>query len=348
MATLLTMVNGLLSKLRLSDPVTTIVLTDPMIVALVGCLNDAAEEVLQDRTWDFDVRHDGRAEYPAKTSGTEGTFTQGSGYASIDFSYLTYANLVGPFRTHITIDNTAPRGDLQYTYLIDTAEPILGAGLLRHDIVLYQRYWEPSATGTLSWTTYSNEHILPTTVRRVLSVRHEDQPLKLQFIDREIDYDRMEPRPVDTVQDTSSLVMVGGSSENTSSEYYGVSPGLYPPAAATNGIVMMIDVVPEYRLYLDYTYVYRHAEMASDDDTLAHVPDVVVSIIESVALQKAYESEIKPDPQLASLLAVRNNSRIVRAWSQMHPQPLARNPAREYGAVPMQGYHSRWDSQTIP
>jgi hypothetical protein len=334
MATLLTMLNDLFGLLS-EEPITSISATDARTQAMIVLLNKATTVVLESRVWSFDKRTDGEAAIGGTVSGATVTHLSarvmvtesGTGASAALFDP---GNMAVRFR--VTDDTVRP--SLSYKVVSVNTVGVLYIVTLATDWVGEQSLLTASRT----WTVYTTDFILPSTVRKVLSVRDEEQPLQLYFTEDEIFTDRYSPRPLDDTGEVS-CVIVGGT--ETSSFEVGTSTAL-------TGMRMRVLPVPEDDTMLYYSYVYRHPAMTSATDTLVAVPDNVIRLIVDKAFYYCLSSNIESDIVKARRVEKQYRIDWLAAEKEDIEAPNRRRVLNPSGTLFTRHPNSRWESRQVP
>jgi hypothetical protein len=359
---LLEMVNSVLGKIR-EERITAISASNLVVTEVIDLINDAGSEILEGNDWSFDVRHDGQMYWPHRDNGLGATF----GFIA-DLIYTnTKADVVtlpytGNDSTGELFENPAetafrmsdplrsrivPMGGGNGTIPDNTSWAISTLQYIatRFDVTLANNLYTPTSAGE-SYTIYANEQVLPTTVRQVLSVRNEERDLPVEFIDRDIEFNSVIPRPHISFSDNTEVIFVGSNITSTS-RTGGNWPVLLGEAAATTGTGAMIWPVPETDKHLHYSYRTQHADLSADADEWTGVPKNVIGAIEWLATQKAYDSHIRNDPKAGTRAERQVEKRIARALMNDNAQPNRRRIPRAYHPNRTGDVRRRWASQTI-
>lgn len=332
------MVNDLRAKARSGEVLTTIASTDEESAMMVRTLNRAARTVLESHQWPFDVRDDGHVLFDAPFTISDATGstvlkdnTNVSWASQADYAEIV-ARLHGdPWRLLFTDAATYPNT----SYRVLNASGIAFSGGTV-SLLISPGYLDATTNVEPDLYFFQNEALLPTTVRRVLSVRHQERPLQLDFVERHVAFDRAVPRQFDRTGQPE-WVYVGGSVTST----YDTDQA----TAGTTGIGMMVWPLPNERTKLDYSYVYRHPELVNATDTLAGVPDRIVDLIVDRAWLYMLTSNAESDPALANQVRADWDAEYAEAKRQMRTDPLRRRiPHRGFRRSPW----AEWDQQEIP
>lgn len=331
--TLLELVNRLRILLRSGEARGSISLVDEETATEVGLVNDAAEEVFSEHSWEFLKFHDGQAFFPGKHE-TVGATTVSRGSSIIVLApsapAVPIAQQGNSFRARTVVTTASQFPDVAYTVAqISTSADFR--------LTLDNRYRGPSGSGTETVVLFCHEAILPTTVREVLSIRQtEGASIRFDTIHRTKDFDEFYPEIGDNFSDQVRDVAVGDSFPITSVDGETVVRNLgmtiYP--AADTGVL------------LDYSYVYRHPRLADETDTFVGIPSEAEEYIVHKAYELALSSNIESDPRMAAFVARRNEGRLVRlkqrdlvdAGRRRVPTPFGRygrrHDAVEYRGIP--------------
>jgi hypothetical protein len=357
---LLEMVNSVLGKLR-NERITTISATDELTTEVIGLLNDAGSEILEGHDWSFDVRHDGMMFFPQSQSGTNGQFGGATKWVSPTTATLTYsgdddAGEIFENAAAIALAAFRMAGDRFRTRIIPTGSSDGGNtswivtdiayGATEITLTLQNNLYLTTdiATGTNAWTTFANEHVLPSTVKQVLSARHEEQPLTIEFVDKDLEYDQMLPRPFDYFTSTPEIMYVGMTV--TSTEMDASFPDNDTVAAVT-GMGAAVWPIPNADVRLNYSYRVQHADLAADTDAWDGVPNNIIRLIEWKAYQFACQTGIEDDQKRAILAEREVERRLARALGNDGAQPNRRRVPTTFGAYRVSNPRRRWASQTI-
>lgn len=288
--TALELVNRVRRRLRWGD-VSNV--TDTQSVAILDLVNGAVADVLDEKQWESDIRHDGVIRTMPAVDVTDLALNAGNSTAiSLSLGvyirnepplfgqneYLTGAKIL---RMEYTGDTVSADADLVGTvWRIAIAQKVLGAALMTLDAG-----WAGTTSSSTSKARFFVcEYLLPDTVKQVISVRHQGEPLTLEHIDAAATWDRAVPRLSDDYGEPY-WVGVGGYDLNTYSvnalgtgnEHDQTEPRLR----------LILYPVPTTQLRIDYSYYYRHPRLVSKDDVLAGVPAGLVEDIVKLAVGDA-------------------------------------------------------------
>lgn len=276
-------------------------------LTLLRCVNEAKDNVLETRAFDFDARHDGVL--VTKHSQTNSAST----VANDSTSYTGVAVTAGDYvwRIVVTNDSATVPNQASTAYRIVSLNPVTGVGTLD------SAYLGATQPGTAEILMYVSEYKLPDTVRDVLSVRFQHQDVRLIQVPRDESFFSVVTRHHDQMTDTPDLVAVGSQVTPTyDSRGSSVAPGL--------GLLVYPAPLNGYRL--DYSYLYRHPQLSASQD-LENVPDNVVHDIILKAFAY-YEQSTGKDPDLAAASNNLSEVRISQVYNQNAPDPLRHRPLR--------------------
>jgi len=356
---LLEMINAVRGKLR-EERIASISTTDLLTTEIIGLINDAGSEILEGNDWEFDVRHDGMIWFPSSQTGTVATFTNTSIVENATTLSVLYSNdnasgeifedtdaidLAGyrcsgnRLRARI-IFGDSPKGNTSWI-LTNVDKAALGFLL-----TVGTRFRMPITTAPV-WKTYANEYVLPTNVKDVLSIRNEEEPVALEFSNREIDFDNHIPRSTDTFGSLPEIAIVGGTITSTARTSVASSWINISDAEAVTGPGLMIWPIPDADVHLQYSYRVQHADLAAATDEWDGVPANILHAIEWKAFQFALESGIQNDPDTARQVEAKVARRINSAMGKQSRQPNRRRVPRTFAGYGYRNPRRRWASQTI-
>jgi hypothetical protein len=359
---LLEMVNSVRGKLR-EERIATISSTDLLTTEIVELINDAGSEILEGDDWEFDVRHDGRLWYPASQSGTHGLFGShwdDAVYENETTVFLFYQDDTDPGDVFEDMDLAGFRcsGNRMRARVVPTdssfgntswiiSTVIKGANSFRLTTADNLYFTAPAQADPGDWTTYANEVVLPSAVKEVLSVRNEEEPIRLEFADREIQFDRAIPRSTDSFGSVPEVVIVGGTITSTARVSTGNPWDTISDETAVTGTGCMVWPIPSADIHLEYSYRVQHADLSEDTDEWSGVPQNVIRMIEWRAFQGALDSGIQNDPEAAQRAERQVEKRRLRAQASQSRQPNRRRIPTAFGTRGHSRSRARWASQSI-
>jgi len=357
------MVNAVRGKLR-EERTTAQAITDAsddLNTEIIDLINDAGSEILEGNDWPFDVRHDGELFYPASQSGTNAQFgpqvgtaiysnttsililTSGdtdSGEVFEDFDLASFrcsgnrarVRIIGP---DTNFGNTS--------WIVTNVENASGIGLT---MTTSANLYFPTPATNGAWTTYANEVVLPDTVKEVLSVRHEEKDIALKFVDREIQFDHVVPRPSNRFGSVPEVVLVGGTITSTARGSL-VAWSTISAEAAVTGTCAAVWPIPDTDTHIQYSYRVQHSDLSAATDAWTGVPSNVIGMIQDLAVQKAYDSGIQNDPVMGARIERNVEKRRQRARNSLMSQPNRRRVPAGFGTRRSGGERRRWATQEV-
>lgn len=280
MSTALVLLNRLLAKARY-DQVTTIA-TDDLTTAMMSELNHALRIVLEERTWNFQVRSDGelllRPSY-VETTGTCNTIGANITINASDVSPVS-ADLAGAFKTSFVFTGSSAYSDTTFDLV---ACRLSGATSLSGTLA-----FSPStAITSTGWSIFIYQYALPDTVRQVLEIWHQEEDMEI-YQEDEHDFRRLVPRPYDQYGEQPRVAFLGGTLTST------VTNSSLLTGTEYNAI--RIWPVPGTEEILHYRYVKRQGDLSAATDTVDGVPLSVEDLVVQLAYARQLQS-IQKDPQ---------------------------------------------------
>jgi hypothetical protein len=229
---------------------------------------------LNTRVWDFDIREDGVLVTRPTISLTGAIVTNGSTtfLANTSESQAAYTGS-NDLVARVLVPADATEGDTAYRLSSATvAGGVLGA--------VMDAGWLGSTSSAAAATVFFQEMLLPATVRLLVEVRYQRQPVTLRQVERHGHVFDFLNRPHDRIGGDPEMVYWGFQAVATktsasATEYRGLGIGIYP--------------VPATAYRLDYSYAPLRADLTSPSDELAGVPDDVVDLIVDLAY---YDSKL--------------------------------------------------------
>jgi hypothetical protein len=245
--------------------------TNPEHVATLNALNMAKEEILGNRRWEFDLRHDGQLMTKASTSSrnVSATFTNaaGSSSATLDLISLTASSEMFGDR----VVRVVPTGSLAYG---GTALRVNNAIATSTTAAVSLPVTLPDANTAVACNVIWAEYLLPDTVREVVRASHEETPLRLDMIDPTVTFDELVPA-LSWESGSPRILSIGGFDLAT---YDG---------SATMGVPKLRSIVwpvPDDEYVITYSYYYMHPDFTSGASVLDGVPANVTNDIVWLAL----------------------------------------------------------------
>jgi hypothetical protein len=328
MPTFLEMVNNLFLNLR-DDQITSFGDTDRTLAAK-KLINEAAREVVNGHEWSFNLREDKVAYFPAAITGTTASVIKNSTIGTLNDA-TTSSVLYGRDR----------RTKLMFTD--DTEHPNTSYPVADLSVDANQTFTLVDAYRGVTHTSggfifYIHELALPADVFQVVSVRNEEGPIQVEFVEKGTQFDAVVPRVTDSLQDRPYKVYVGGTLRTTSIAGTGT--------AYRTG--MMVWPIPSDDVVLKYSYVRRADTLSDEDDELIGVPDEITDIIEWVAFQKALMGNMEDDPRRGNTLFKENEYRIKKAQSRDRPAMMRRKCMMPFVSRGLGRYaYRRWETTEV-
>jgi len=263
--TALTIVNRVLRRHRQED---VSALTEPLPKVVLDAVNESAREIVAERNWPWNVRSDGVLVTKPPITGTDASIFNGASA----FATLAYAgdieDVTGEFVARVSFPEDATYGDTSFRVV----SAVKTTGL----VATIDAQWPGTTvvTTTADYSIFIAEYLLPDTVSKVVSMRHEQTPLRVQEVAPWTSFDELVPRPQDTTDDMPSFVAIGGS-----------AVGTYNSTAGDPKLRAMLWPVPSEALVIHYSYHYRPPAMTVVTDSLPF-PDEIVDVVVDLAFAK--------------------------------------------------------------
>jgi hypothetical protein len=290
---------------------TTATVTDGSAPTLLDFVNEAAREVFETAEWEFLTRHDGELAVVPRTAYT-GTFTATLNSTTVsNIAQNAYATYYGAFRSRLVLTEHATHGGTSFAIATATHPAA-------DDVYTLETAFPGATTSGLNGFVYVVDYQLPATVRDILSVRHEENELKLEFVDKTFTFDSMEPAAHLVTDNQPQIIYVGGSVKAT------VTSG-----TATTALGIMVWPVATEKYVLSYSYRYLHPELSAAADVL-DAPSVIVDLIVDKATAKAYRSAVFNDPEMAQQIELDVARRFQRLLGANNPAPQRRMILRSH------------------
>jgi hypothetical protein len=271
--------------------------------ATLDAINTAVDEVCSSRRWEFDIRRGQMTLRPRKQAATGETLTAtavaGATNITVDYTATTLTEATKDFFA-------SPGDDYRYiTRVLPTGSSEYGNTAFRVMTATAQTSTTNAKIDTEVGTAFSDvtaelfyaEYVLPDTVRSVIRVTHQDDPVTLEQVDATVAFDELYPRP-QIEFGTPEVVSVGGFEPATRSDAtVSFDPGSGTLTTMTDaqmapGLRMTVWPVPDEAYVLDFTYHYRHPELTATTSTLEGVPpEIVDQIVDlaAIAMKGYYE-----------------------------------------------------------
>lgn len=331
----LAMVNQVRRRLR--EQSLTAFDTGELTTVVKDLVNEASREVLDSHEWSFMLRDDGQAFFPGLIE-TDPTLSialskyQSSG-SLWNGSFADSNRWTTPRKSTLVVTGSA---DLpNQTYDLTNISSSVGI-----PFTISNSYYGTSiaAVDGTAFTVYCNQMALPANVKQVLSVRNEEAPVRLEEVEKYIQFDSIVPRPLEGTSSKPDIVYVGSTVRGTS--YNGSTP------LQSAGI--MVWPVPSSDVLLKFSYVARPDEMTTETDFLEYVPDDAEDLICWRAFEKALDSNIEDDPDRALRVRSNNEARTMRLLEADEVGRSRRRVLTPFRNSWMPGPYSRWATSPIP
>ncbi len=215
MATALQLVNRVRRLHRFGDASN---LSDNLSVGLLDRVNNALETVFEERTWQFQIHNDGFINTTPLIESTTGEFVSVTSKQTAFAMSGSPLNFIdsdpSPFGDDrlmelVLLTNFITGGEVPFSgtsFLVDNGNLNSSADTMNG---VFFEPW-PGASAIATYQFFVRQYILPTTVRSVLSVKHQEQPVQLFFTEEFLDYDQVFPRPWDHTGDPQFVIVVAG------------------------------------------------------------------------------------------------------------------------------------------
>lgn len=280
--TALTLVNRLLRRHRLDDVSN---FTSPEAVLALELVNTAIRELLAARDYQWNVRSDGALTLLPTITGSSGltisTSTPTAGTITSFSDDIT--DVTGDFVARLLATDAA---DHSTTALVVESASLSGTTLS----LTFNGGWPGATVSSGAYKFFISEYLLPDTVAKVVSVRHQGTPLRLYEVDPHATWDTWMPRPHDTEGDDPLIVATGG----TAVASYDSDSDM----DADRQIRFMVWPVPNDTLLLNYSYKERMTELSATTDKLYAPLEFTDDVIDR-AEAKSYAGAWGNDPDLS-------------------------------------------------
>ena len=214
MSTALQLVNRSLARVRENKVNDSGTFTSRRGLDMLEFVEEAKRDILETRIWEFDRRHDRLYLHPQ----TESTvISVVNDLTTVGIVGIGTVEVTGEFETRLIVTEDSAYGN--------TSFPLDGATNASGTLVGTLRETWKGTTFTASGTGYlfNASYLIPrhatsatnTTdtkekYRQILSVTHQERPLKLVFVGHDMELDRLVPRRHDSIGSDPRVVYVGG------------------------------------------------------------------------------------------------------------------------------------------
>ena len=324
--TSLTMVNRLLRRHGYEDYSTFALPETKLALDLV---NQAIRDLLSVRDYPWNIRNDGTVVLKPSHSGT---FAGGLPINTVDPDTFQITNfgvthstteVFGNFVTRLIITNAT---DFPNTPILVSWGNILALNLF---VNLYENY--PGVTVTNGdWKFVIYEYLLPDSVAKVISVRHEEQPIRLVEVQPHQSWDEWIPRPHDN-EGEPIIVGVGGMARSTVE----ASDLATANANRVTRLRLMVYPVPDATMLLQFSYKERLTELSATTDTLIAPSEFVDDVIDRAEALSNMTQRFN-DPDLAQQQIRNSLLNSNRKWENSVVDPARRHPlrAQDFASTP--------------
>jgi hypothetical protein len=283
MSSALVLINRLRAKAR-EEQVTAFATSDDLHIALLSELNQAIRIVLEERTWNFQVRSDGTLKTKTGYVDTTQDVSVLGAIFTIPLSAATQSDLSGDFITSFQITGSPTHANTVFDFIgcsTDAVSSTTGRTSFAPPAVLGFEITE-------GFTLAHYQFALPATVRSILEIWHQEENIEI-FQEHESDFRTLIPRPFEDYGSMPRVAFIGGTGNVTSSN---TTSGT--PTGAVRNLIKLWPI-PGTEELLNYRYVYRQADLSAETDSVDGVPQTVEDLIIQLAYARQLQS-IQADP----------------------------------------------------
>lgn len=303
--TALEMVNRVLRRHR-QDEVSAF--SEPLPKSVLDAVNEAAREIVSERNWPWNVRTDGVLTTTPAYTGDDAALTHGVNVFAVQSFSAGTSPLAGDFVTRIVLPSDASFGDTAFRV---TEVATSGGGVVGYIETTWPGTTKVSIGNYHTYKLFACEYLLPATVGKIVSVRHEAAPLRVTELDPWVTFDELIPRAHDTMSDSPEFIGVGG-----------MALGTHTGTPGTKKLRMLVWPVPSESLVLHYTYQHRPAAMAVVTDYL-DFPDEIIDVVVDLAFAKTQMNMVGNNPTAGAA-----NMRMAMQTAAAKYQNNASDPSR--------------------
>lgn len=310
--TALTMVNRLLRRHGWEDYTT---FTEPETLLALDLVNQAIRDLLMMRDYPWNIRSDGTLRLRAPLEDTDDGCTVTAASATIAAgSYSgTETDYTGGANAGVTVSKLLVTGASSHT---TTAMQVLSVEEFGGALVCTLNGAFPGGNQTnKAFRFYFDEYVLGDTVAKVVSVRHQDQPVRLLEAPAHTPLDEILPRRHDAYG-PPELVAIGGTATATYDE------GAVD--AGTEGLRLVVWPPPDARYMLNYSYKERIAALTTTTSTLV-APDEFVDDVIDRAEALSNMTQRFNSPELAQQQLRNTMLTAERKWTNSQVDPSRRH-----------------------
>ena len=256
--TALTMVNRLLRRHGYED---ISAFGDPSDLLALDLINQAVRELTSERDYPWNVRNDGELRILGKQESTAGGWnflSASSAIVSTGFTG-TIGDYIGTGNGGSVVARAVVTGAPSFESTAMVVDGLNDAGSLIVTLASDHPGFV-SASTDYNYKFIFTEYLLPNDAAKIISVRHQDEPLRLLEIEPYTPFDEVFPRPHDYEDGNPEVVMIGGQAEAT----YDAGSS----ATANKRSRLMVWPVPTTTTMLNYSYKERIAEMSATTDVV--------------------------------------------------------------------------------
>lgn len=311
--TALTMVNRLLRRHGFEDYVA---FTAPETLLALDLVNQAVRDLLAQRDYPWNIRSDGVLRLYDTVSATSGasvsagsttlTITSATG-SSTDY---TGGSAAGELVARVQFTDSTLYGETEFRVIdLDIATGTMTATLAQAI---------PDAVSDGAYKFFFNEYLLTDTVAKVLSVRHEEQPIRLMEVGPHAAFDELMPRPHD-IDGEPEVVMVGGLSTSTS----------VTGTTAAQRLRLMVWPIPDEDYLLKFSYKERVSELTTTTSTLVAPAEFVDDVIDRAEALSNMTQRFNA-PELAQVQFRNATMTAERKWVNSVLDPNRRHSLRPH------------------
>jgi hypothetical protein len=295
---------------------------EPETLLGLDLVNQSVRELLAERDYPWNIRNDGELKVFAQLTGDASADTPGTDNSVVDLSGLgatgvtsfTGGTNAGTVVARILFTNATSFSD---TAMIVRSGTLPVAGTIR--LQLESEFPGGAVTAT-SWKVFFSEYLLPNTVSKVISVTHQNEPVRLLEAPPYSRFDELIPRPHDNEGANPDVVMIGGQGVAT----YNADSN----AVASKRYRLMLWPIPTTATLLHYSYKERLAELTATDDLLV-VPTEFADDVIDRAEALSNLTQRWNDPALAQMQMANSRITAERKWVN-----ATQDPSRRHGLRP--------------
>ena len=312
--TALTMVNQLLRRHGFEDYST---FTLPETLLGLDLVNHAIRDLLAARDYPWNVRSDGTLVIRAEVTGTAGATI------SAESSVLTITGATG-VSTDYTGGTSA--GELVTRVLFTGATSFNSTAIRVSDLSITAGTMTanlatpfPVAVSNGAYKFFFSEYLLPDSVGKILSVRDENQPLRMLEVFPHHTWDEVNPRPHD--YESADIMAVGVGGVATSTAVTGALPN--------QRLRLMVWPVPTSRRLLYYSYKERVTQLVATTDVLTAPSEFVDDVIDRAEALSNMTQRFN-DPNLAQIQFSNSARTAERKYENATLDPARRNSMKPH------------------